>query len=404
MQLKTSLLLLLTLLIFGTCQLPLQKRFLTKEDISFVESPDVVKSGPPRRSVCRDYLSYVPDTNHLDHSPIRYVRVNVHFMNHTDSTQNFREKDVDDFAKKLLKAAQYDLTKDKKPWLPPSIDLPALPKQYRYVLTPLPGDPNDTGVYCHYDDDLYYFVSSGRNRNNYSMDVIDKYAIQSDSVLNIFIMPHHPDSMKSEKYRPVGGGIALRNNLKLAGVYESGNHSPWAFRGLLNHEIGHVLGLNHAWGHDGCDDTPRHPNCWNRSEKPPCDTMASNNVMDYNAHQNAWTPCQIGKIHYNFARLKSRQRRMLIANWCVLKEENTIRIKEQIDWAGARDIEGHLIIEKGGVLQIRCRLSLPKGAKIIIRPGGKLILSNAHLHNSCGDEWEGIEIQSNKKGKGEVDL
>jgi hypothetical protein len=45
---------------------------------------------------------------------------------------------------------------------------------------------------------------------------------------------------------------------------------------------------------------------------------------------------------------------------------------------------------------------LPKGAKIIVEPGAKLILNNAWLHNDCGEEWQGIEVQELAKIVGEV--
>ena len=400
---KTSLLGLCCCLLFGTCQPKVKQWFVKTEDIQFVELAAQPKDYAKHKTGCNSSLSYMPDTNYIEHFPMRHIRVNMHFMNHSDSTKNFNEAEAFKFAKKYLKAAEHDLNRRKKLAIPPNNQIPALPKQYRYVLTPKRNDPNDTGVYCHYDDELFYFINKGNKKNNYSRTVIEKYAIQKDSVLNMFVMPHHPDSVASPTYKPRKTGIALNNHLKVSGIFESGNYDPWQYRGLLNHEVGHVLGLSHAWGYDGCDDTPIHSNCWNTSDQPPCDTMASNNVMDYNAHQSAWTPCQIGKIHRNLSKLSARQRRLLIRTWCTLKPEKTITIRDNITWEGAKDLEGHIIIENGGVLRVNCRVSLPQGAKITVRPSGKLILNNdAWLHNDCGHQWEGIEIQSSGKEKGVV--
>ena len=78
-------------------------------------------------------------------------------------------------------------------------------------------------------------------------------------------MPHHPDSIASKTYAGGGVGVALGTNVKMAGMFES-KQPFWNYRQILSHEVGHVFGLQHSWLSDGCEDTPKHPNCWNRSK------------------------------------------------------------------------------------------------------------------------------------------
>ena len=127
--------------------------------------------------------------------------------------------------------------------------------------------------------------------------------------------------------------------------------------------------------------------------------------MDYNAHEAALTPCQIGKILLNMTRLGSIQRNMLEPRWCHLDTSATITVRDSMRWDGSADLEGNVIIGEGATLEINCRVSLPEGATIQIYPGGRLILlSNARLHNSCGGTWAVIQLLSEKKKSGSVYL
>lgn len=397
----TCLILFINLLLMSTCSPTIQSKFLTADLLE--KQPSAYENPAKTNSAfCDNSLHYAPDTAHIDHTPMKYIRVNVHFMNSTDSSQNFNGEKGIKYAKALISYANLPLKDNKKMFLPKGNNTPVLPVRYEYVLTPATDDPNDEGVYFHYDDELFYFVQVGQNRNLGDRRVLDKYNVGSDTIMNLFVMPHHPDSIASPTYSVTHTGIALKNNVKVAGLFES-DKPAWFFKGLINHEIGHVLGLSHTWSYpDGCDDTPKNRNCWNITKSGPCKDGASNNVMDYNARQHAWTPCQIGRIHRTFGNTYARSRKILIPNWCTLHEDRHIVVSDSVRWKGAKDLEGHLTIENGGYLRISCRVSIPKGGKITVKPGGTLVLDQCLIHNACGDSWKGIEVQTLKKSTGRV--
>ena len=352
----------------------------------------------PVSAGCGDWRGYVPDAAHPEFQPMRYLRVNFHVVNSRDSSHNFRPAEGRVFLTKLLAAANAAQDTNVRNWRSPEGTV-VLPKGYRYVLTPQPGDD---GFYFHYDDSLYWFVSSGQYENNYSREVIDKYSVGKDTIFNVFLLVHPDDSIRSKTYRANGQGIALGTALKMAGVYES-KGPPENFAGLFNHEIGHLLGLSHAWMEDGCPDTDNHPNrCWQWTETGPCNTLATNNMMDYNAYQLALTPAQIGHIHATFATERNPVRRCLLPNWCSRRPERDLVIRDSVVWSGARDLEGNLTIAPGGALRLQCRLSMPAGSRITVQPGGRLWLDGPRLHNACGLDWQGLFWEKNKRESGHI--
>lgn len=382
------------------------KKSFVKETL---ESKEAIEAVGLRNSLtekscdCRSAEAYIPYRYNRLFDREKTIMINLHFMNSSDKSQNHHGENAVSYAKHLVSNANERLKNNIKMNLPVGNDTEVYDPMIRMEIDEDPSTSSGLAIYDHFDDELYYFINKGKNKNNYSREVIKKYAINDDHVLNIFLLPHHPDSLASDRYRGGIAGVALGTSVKLGGSNEHAPHDAWKMGTNLNHELGHVLGLSHSWvRNDGCDDTPSHPNCWDNTGPPPCDGTVSNNLMDYNNVQAAMTPCQVGKMRSNLYRNNTKGRKVSLIDYCDYDPERSWYVRDSFVLDRSIDMEGDIIVEADAYLKICCRVHMPKKGKIIVHPGATLELYNAQLHNDCDEKWDGIELRSDGKKEGQI--
>jgi hypothetical protein len=194
------------------------------------------------------------------------------------------------------------------------------------------------------------------------------------------------------------------------GSWQNGATSPWATMGNLHHELYHTLDLLHMYAGSCCPET-----CVQTSVNYlddvfgigataicsqqggwGCDPYAagntcSNNVMSGINGANYISPKQMGKMHRALA-LSSLRR--YVKDCAYSTTPKLITSNETWDF----DIKFYsdIIVEAGAVLTLQCKVLMPNQAKIIVKPGGKLVIDGGTITNGCDLMWQGIEVWGNQ--------
>lgn len=163
--------------------------------------------------------------------------------------------------------------------------------------------------------------------------------------------------------------------------YNDSNRYYWVVGGLgrlLAHEIGHCLFND---GHHLNDDIS---GTW----------MCANNLMNNQGGGNRqyFRSTDLAEMHQALSWWTVRE--YIVGCPYSPYDPYVVSNNELIDYDFKtwRDI----VVDSGATLTVTCTVRMPNKGKIIVKPGGKLIVNGGTITNACDSLWEGIIAQGNK--------
>jgi hypothetical protein len=214
--------------------------------------------------------------------------------------------------------------------------------------------------------------------------------------------------------------ISMMDYVCLTGQEYPDPAGDWVRYQFLAHELGHTVGLYHTYVGGGasaqCNDpyeyledvfgVPQPGNCphqytWSGNAWAVNGDGITNNLMSGNCDNMYTSPQQAGQAHRALA-LKSIRKfvneETYSSSPLVLDANFPINLlNPQIQtWDFDIKLYSDLVIENGAQLTVKCKVVMPYLAKIIVKPGGKLIIDGGTITTDSKTHlWKGIEVWGN---------
>ena len=258
-------------------------------------------------------------------------------------------------------------------------------------------------VYYHNNSQLAYDTTTG--------PFIDYLASNFPECLNNFNYHLAIDSLAARS------GCSNGYNNPSPTIVSVHQHKPkhlYGFAVHMAHEFGHTFGLHHTYLNDPLEvnligsneflwdvfGTVQQPWCQHMSpgrvcmhdggwDCDPYDTSntCTNNIMGSTQDARHFSALQCGRI----------QRALQVSSLrhFAYGEENPpdlhITDNQLVDYT--RKYYQTVIVDSGVTLTITCQVEMSPNARLIVRPGGKLVVDGGTLTSACdGEMWQGIEV------------
>ena len=149
-----------TVLLLQNCSRKVQQHFVLKEEVSFSNLDNDSNVD------CKLRENAVTDANNPDHTPIRWVRVNFHYVSDKSDTNNFKGEVGVQYTHDIIYEANQKLANNCQMHLPKGNTTSVLPLRWQFVLAGDTAVPGDDGIYFHTEDsDLAYHIKQGEKEN-----------------------------------------------------------------------------------------------------------------------------------------------------------------------------------------------------------------------------------------------
>ena len=373
----------------------------TKDNIENNTFPSNSKYGH-----IKSYIPYMGDSIAFYNSPVKTIKVNINIGQKDDGSGNFQDtEDTRDRIKRIIHWINQFYSgggpSDPIEWVE---ELPSYDSRIRFSI----GEEGNERIYFYKNTDFWDPNNGGESFINY---VVNNFPERLDAI-NVYVMGN-PDFSINSANADFSSSISFNSNQSVICYYWR-YISDWAIANLLGHEFGHSLNLKHTYLGGGasaiCDidddefmrdifmlDTITHEcNCphivdWGADSYAIIGDRITNNLMGGNNEQKYISPLQAGMIHRSLA--LTNVRKYAISE----KSDIPLVITSQESWDFNIKLYRDLIIESGGTLTLSNHLVMLPDAKIIIKPGGKLIIDGAKITTDIYEtkKWQGIEVWGN---------
>lgn len=210
-------------------------------------------------------------------------------------------------------------------------------------------------------------------------------------------------------------GCASGHNIQypaIVSVKQVTNHSPglYAFGLHMAHEFGHNFGLRHTYNSEDtviahpeflwdvfgtatqpwCNEPPTrvcyHDWGWNCDPEDATNTC-TNNIMGGTQQSRHFSALQCGRIHRAL-------QVSILRNYAYCENPSAvIHIEKNQKINYHRRLFHSIAIDSGVTLTVSCHLEMSPSTRIIVLPGGKLVVDGGTITSAgAGGMWQGIEV------------